>query len=471
MIRSEQRARETMPTGETGHTSAGRAGLQRTRLRYGFNEVDGWWDIGLGPHRERIRQHHRLMRTEVVRVFVFDKPVPDPVGEWGLFTAYIQAVLDMGAVPMITFAKYHPPHDEVRNLRTYLARCADVVWGCLEQWGGEKVRDWYWCVWNEPNNYHVGGGLSFSQYRHIYEEVAHTLHRLLEPHLDGRRARIGGPALCGFQTYWLDWVSRLVNEVDPSLVSFISWHHYADWRPVVPSATVGFDLKGDPEAPQGPAYHALLMAQTPQYETRARAVARIIGERDIENVCGELNTVVHHDHRFVGGLNQNAFGAAYYTSALIHLIRGGADLEMRWTATAHNDAYGVMTREGEPTPACLAKELFAQHVRRGDWVSFPERRLDNPDLDAVVSRRDDGAITGVFVNTGARSHILAAAEWDQGLKPCREVLRLDAITGGRVVREPFDGEIRLDGYGVAVVSTAPSDALASVETGPDPWPP
>ena len=444
---------------------APRAGTQRMRLRYGFNEVDGWWDIGLGPQRERLRQHHRLMGTQVVRVFVFDKPVPDPVTQWDLFAAYVQAVLDMGAVPMITFAKYHPPHDDVRSLRTYVARCADVVWGCLEQWGGEKLRDWYWCVWNEPNNYHVGGALSFPQYRRIYEEVAHTVRRLLEPYLAGRKARIGGPALCGFQTYWLDWVSGLVNDVDDSLVSFVSWHHYGDWRPVVPAASVGFDLKGDPEAPAGPAYRALLMAQTPQYETRARAVARIIDGRNIENVCGEFNTVVHHNHDFVGGLNQNAFGAAYYASVLIHLMRGGADLEMRWTATAHDDAYGVMTMRGEPTPACLAKELFAQHVRYGDWVSFPDRHPDKPDLDAVVSWNDAGRLSGVFVNTGARLHSLAAADWDSGLRECREVLRLDASTGERIVREPFDGTVRLDGYGIAVVSTAPSRTILTDSPG------
>ena len=26
-----------------------------------------------------------------------------------------------------------------------------------------------------------------------------------------------------------------------------------------------------------------------------------------------------------------------------------------------------MSISGEPTPACLAKQLFAQHVRFGDW--------------------------------------------------------------------------------------------------------
>ncbi len=424
------------------------------QLRYGFNEVDGWWHIGLGPHRESIRRHHRLMGTQVVRIFVFDKPVPDPVTEWDLFAAYVQAVLDMGALPMVTFAKYHPPHDEPRNLRTYVSRCADVVWGCLERWGGEVVRDWYWCVWNEPNNYQVGGALSFPQYRRIYEEVARTVHRLVAPHLGGQKLRIGGPALCGFQTYWLDWISRLVNEVDESLLGFVSWHHYGDWRPVVPSATLGFDLKGDPEAPPGAAYQALLMAQTPQYETRARAVARILAGRNILNVCGELNTVVHHDHRFVGGLNQNAFGAAYYASALIHLIRGGADLEMRWTATAHDDAYGLVTMQGEATAACLAKQLFAQHVRFGDWVSFPDLSPDNPDVDAVLVWGEDGRRSGVFVNTGPQPRALLPSDWVAGPKDCRQVLRLDTGTGGKVVRERFDGTVTLDGYGVAVLSNA-----------------
>lgn len=444
---------------------ARRTGGQRMHLRYGFNEVDGWWSIGLGPHRERLRHQHRLMGTEIVRIFVFDKPVPNPIEEWHLFAAYVQAVLDMGAVPMITFAKYHPPHDEARNLRTYVARCTDVVWGCLEQWGGEKVRDWYWCVWNEPNNYHVGGALSFPQYRRIYQEVAYAVRRLLEPYLAGQKLRIGGPALCGFQTYWLDWVAGLVDEVDESLLSFVSWHHYGDWRPVVPAASVGFDLKGDPEPPHGPAHRALLMAQTPSYETRARAVARIIGERDIMNVCGELNTIVHHNHRFVGGLNQNAFGAAYYASALIHLIRGGADLEMRWTATAHDDAYGIMTMEGEPTAACLAKQLFARHVRYGNRIGLPGRHVDYPDIEAIVARAESGAdagrLSGVLVNTGAKPQTLAVADWDPELARAREVLRLDESTGNRVVREPFDGRVRFHGYGVAVVSTAPSTPVAA----------
>ncbi len=428
------------------------ATARRMQLRYGFNEIDGWWHIGLGKHREAIRRHHRLMGTQIVRIFVFDKPVPDPVTQWELFAAYVQAVLDLGAVPMVTFAKYHPPHDDPRNLRTYVARCADVVWGCLEQWGGETVRDWYWCVWNEPNNIQVGGGLSFPQYRRIYEAAATAIRRLLEPHLAGRKARIGGPALCGFQPYWLDWISGLVNEVDESLVGFVSWHHYGDWRPAVPSATLGISLNGDPEAPAGAAYRAQLMGQTPQYEARARAVARVLAGRNILNFCGELNSVVHHNHDYVGGLNQNAFGAAYYASALIHLLRGGADLEMRWVATSNDDAYGLITLSGEPTPACLAKQLFAQHVRYGDWVRFPGPRPDIPDVDAVLSWAEDGRRSAVFVHTGDGPRVVTVSDWDDGLLGWGAVFRIDSATGDQIVRDRFDGTVRFDGYGVAVVT-------------------
>jgi hypothetical protein len=432
----------------------GNPGARRMRLRYGFNEIDGWWHVALGEQRDLIRRRLKLMGTRVMRIFVFDKPVPDPIFEWQLFAAYVQAVLDAGALPMITFAKYQPPHEDKRNRRAYIARTQDIVWGCIEQWGGEVVRDWYWCIWNEPNNVPVGGGLSFPVYKSIYEETAGEIHRLLAPHLDGRKARIGGPAVDGFQPYWLDWISGLVNEVDDKLVGFVSWHMYGDWRPVVPSVSIGVDLNGSPDAPQGAPYEALLMSQTPEYEARARAVARILDGRDILNVCGELNTVVHHDHYFVGGLNQYAFGAAYYASALIHLIRGGADLEMRWVATDNDDAYGLVSMKGEPSPAGLAKQLFAQHVRYGDWVTFPAYRSDMPNVDVLVAAGGDGQLSGVFVNTGRDPCTLRAGAWDERLLNSRETFRIDTGTGYAVVREPFADTIRLDGYGVAVVSNA-----------------
>src|SRR5216683_2900467 len=78
----------------------------RMRLQYGVNEADSWWHFALGPGRERIWARLRQLRPRFVRIFLFDKHAPDPVREWKTFEAYVQAVLNLGAIPMITFAKF-----------------------------------------------------------------------------------------------------------------------------------------------------------------------------------------------------------------------------------------------------------------------------------------------------------------------------------------------------------------------------
>jgi hypothetical protein len=287
--------------------------------------------------------------------------------------------------------------------------------------------------------------------------VASAVIPLLEPHLGGRKPLIGGPAIDStHRLYWLDWIARLLAEVDDRMVSFVSWHRYGDWRPAVPSASLALEMWGSPDAPGGEVFERLLMAQTPVYEANARGVARLLQGRDIANFCGELNAISHHEQYYTLGLNQNAFGGAYYASALINLIRGGAELEMRWTATAHeNDAYGLIGMDGTPTPAGLVKQIFAQHVRFGDLVSFPRSPSGAPDVDAIVAwDAGGGRRSGVFVNTTARPLELTPSAWDSGLSASETVLRVDTRTGNRIARRPFDGRIRIEGYGVAVVTNA-----------------
>src|SRR4029079_3817558 len=125
---------------------------QRMQMRYGFNEVAGWWHMAMAEDSAKVRARLRLMDTKVIRIFAFDMSVPDPAKDWRRFAAYINGVLDVGAVPMITFAKFPAPYDDALNLRTYATRCSEIVWSCLEQWGGAAVKNWYWGIWNEPNN-------------------------------------------------------------------------------------------------------------------------------------------------------------------------------------------------------------------------------------------------------------------------------------------------------------------------------
>src|SRR5260370_9793533 len=81
----------------------------RMRLQYGVNEADSWWHFAVGPGRDRIWSRLRQLQPRIVRIFLFDKRTPDPVREWKAFESYVQAVLNPGPKPKITFAKFLPP--------------------------------------------------------------------------------------------------------------------------------------------------------------------------------------------------------------------------------------------------------------------------------------------------------------------------------------------------------------------------
>ncbi|MCV0368144.1 hypothetical protein [Filomicrobium sp.] len=433
-------------------------GWQVNRLRYGFNEIDGWPGFAFSDNRSEIQRRLSLMNTEIIRLFVFDKPVPDPFKRWDFFAAVVDAVLACGAKPMITFAKFEPPHHDPVRIERFVKRATEIVWNCLEQWGGEEVKDWYWCVWNEPNNPDVGGNLSYRDYLTIYRAISEPVVELLAPHTKTARVNIGGPSIDGTQrAYWLDWIAQLLDDIDDDHLAFVNWHMYSDWRPAAPVETVKVKLVDDPASPNGPVFESLVMARTPQYEARARSVARLIGERDILNFCGELNTIAHHEHEFTGGLNRNIFGAAYYASAILNLMRGSADLEMRWTATSkhwfgRDDAYGLLTNDGVPTPPALAKQIIAQHVRRGDLIHFPSQDPELCGIDAVVAQGENGRTSVVLVNTHPTTRRIELPRIGGGAERCHDGLRLDAATGGRVTRVQAADTITIEGYGLAILS-------------------
>jgi hypothetical protein len=413
----------------------------RMRLQYGVNEADSWWHFALGPGRERIWARLRQLRPRFVRIFLFDKHAPDPVREWKTFEAYVQAVLNLDAIPMITFAKFPRPADDPRAIRWFAERCGDVVWGSMERWGAEAVSDWYWCVWNEPNSTWIGGGLTFDQYRQVYEAVASAIVRCLRPYLGGRRPNIGGPAVEGFAPFWMDWLWRFVNEIDPSLIGFVNWHRYTDWRE-----------EGEAGAPLDPAaFRALILAQTPEYLDRAEAVARLVNNSGILNICGEWNAHSHYLPKVRARFNQSMFGAAYGASVLLQLMRGGVDAEMLWTGTDVECGYGVLDGNGEPTPLFHAKALCAQFVRYGDLISFPN--LDHlPNLDAVAARNEDGRCSLLLVHLAddAASYDISELFGDWGV--FHRLLKIDSTSGGSIVEKVTNGVIRFDGYGVLALT-------------------
>src|SRR5256712_9900697 len=132
------------------------------------------------------------------------------------------------------------------------------------------------------------------------------------------------------------------------------------------------------------------MFQTPEYESRARAVAQVVGEAKILNVCGEWNAHSHYLPYVRARFNQSMFGAAYGASALLHLMRGGADAEMLWTGTDDACGYGAMDKDAMPTPLFHTRKLCAQYLRYGAWLSFPTYDHAAPAVDVAVSPSQEG---------------------------------------------------------------------------------
>ncbi len=423
----------------------GTAPLTPMRLQYGVNESDSWWHFALGPNREQLWAKLRALDVRIIRMFVFDKHAPNPVADWPSLRAYIQAALNVGAIPFLTFAKFPRPFDDPRAVRWFAEQCSEIVWSCAQEWGGENVKNWYWCVWNEPNNDWIGGGINFEQYRTVYEQVARGVARSLTPWLNGQPPRVGGPSVEGFQPFWLDWVWRLLSEVDNSLIGFVNWHYYAEWRDAGEA-----DATGDEGTMQN-----LIMAQAHQFGLRATQVARLIRGRSMFNVCGEWNAHSHYLPAVRARFNQSLFGAAYGAAALIQFLKSGVDAEMLWTGTDDACGYGILSPRAEPTPLYHAKRLCARHVRYGDHIRFPIHGAARREWDAVVSHGPKGRKSIFVVHLTDRPGVLSLADLEPSLAEDGKLIKLGAATKGQPLAVTTSaGKIELEGFGVAVVTNA-----------------
>ncbi len=415
----------------------------KMQMLYGVNQADACKAFAIGAAASRIQQNLREIDSRIIRLFLYDKGAPDPVTQWPIFASYVEAVRSIGAKPMITFAKMHKPVSDLEAVQEFAERSADVVQRCIRQWGGAIVSEWYWCVWNEPNNEWISGPVTFAEYRHIYEEIAKRCVPLLAPHMGGRTPLIGGPGVEGFQPFWMDWVWRFLNEIDNSLIGFVDWHCYGDWRE-----------DGETNAPIDPAVHRqMLMGLVGEYGSRARAIGQMLKGRGMLNICGEINCHSHYTQPVRERFNFSVFAAAFYVSALLQLMRNGVDAEMYWVGNEDQGGYGMMNMFGDPWPSYHAKKLLAQHVRWGDQIFFPTGDNGHAGIDAVVASGDSGRRSVLVVHQKEESATIDIAELMPDITGMRTVLQIDEGTDKQIAEKSFDGKIHFTGYGVAVVTT------------------
>jgi hypothetical protein len=420
-----------------GHKTAAPQAV-RSRLMYGVNEATGWRHFAEGPHRDEIGNCLRAIGTRIIRIYVFDRYTLNTVKDWPGFARYVEAVLAAGATPMITLSRFCPPFDNEAVLRWFAQRCGELVWSCIEQWGGEVVREWYWCIWNEPNSPWLNPRMDFDRYRRIYIEVASEMRRWLAPYSREHRILIGGPALDTFQPFWQDWLWRFVHEIDDSLIGFVMWHRFGEWR-----------APGEWSAPrQQDVFLELLMSRSSGYADTAAIVGDLVRDLGILNICGGLNANAHVE-RCASDCNQTIFGAVYYVLALVNLMRGGADAELYWMGTDPGGPHGLWDHEGCTTPAFRAKQLIAQAIRPGDEI-FIEDDGSRPSEPLLVRvRRSGGDRATLIIHATRRRRTYRLIEPPSGTL----IRQLDEATPpGEVATSHGAKNVSFEGFGIAVVT-------------------
>ncbi|MEZ4259896.1 MAG: hypothetical protein R3B36_12560 [Polyangiaceae bacterium] len=411
---------------------------RKNKLVYGLNQADEWWPFA-DPTTSVVRDRVRQVHPKILRIFLYDKHGPNPLTNWPDYRLYVQTVLDVGATPMITFAKMDRPYFDDRALRSWAEQCADVVWQSMRHWGPEAVTKWYWAVWNEPNSTLIGGGLSFEQYARIYTAVARRCTRWLAPYLGGKRPLFGGPGIEAFQPLWLDWAYRFCTEIDQDLLGFLDWHTYGEWREEGEYGSTSNETH----------FRELMLWVTHDYEARARMMGRLARAHKMLNICGEHNANSHQSAEVRRRFNNTRFTAAFNASALIHLMRGGADAELFWAGVDSEGGYGMLDLDGTPRPVFHAKRLAADYVQTGDEIVFP---VHEPwSFDSVVATSPSGRRSAYIAHLREDERSYPLSELAPGVKP-KSVYVLDGTTGGDVKRVDAEHTLTIAGQGVCVIT-------------------
>jgi len=154
--------------------------------------------------------------------------------------------------------------------------------------------------------------------------------------------------------------------------------------------------------------------------------------------------------------NYSVFAAAFYSSALLQLMRQDVDAEMYWVGTEHQGGYGMMNERGEPRPSYHAKKLCAQHVRYDDFISFPTGDAGDGGIDAVVAVGHDGRRNILIVHQKDEAATYDVAHLVPSVDGLRTVLKLDHASNDCIVGRTYEGTIHFEGFGVAAVTTESS---------------
>ncbi|MEC0128907.1 GH39 family glycosyl hydrolase [Paenibacillus pabuli] len=162
-----------------------------------------------------------------------------PVYNWSYVDKLYDFILDQGVRPFVELSfmpsqlarsketifwwkgNISPPSDRAK----WQALVREFVRHCLNRYGAEELKKWYFEVWNEPDLAGVCWAGSKEEYFAFYESTVHAIKSVLH------ELKVGGPAM-GYGSLWNDtWAEEFLaycrkREV---AIDFFSFHIYSEY--------------------------------------------------------------------------------------------------------------------------------------------------------------------------------------------------------------------------------------------------
>lgn len=213
----------------------------------------------LSPEPPRIRTHNLLTSGDGVPALKWgstnaytEDANGNPVYDWTIMDQIFDAYVEAGNIPLIQIGftpealsdhdgpyRHHwAPNDRYSNITTGWSMPPNDLkkWGGLieawarhlvDRYGAEKVADWPWEVWNEPDGAYWKG--SVEEFCAMYDVSAHAVKRVIPT------ALVGGPHTCGAfnnpkaQAFLRSFLTHVVDNSSP--IDFLAFH--AKGNPVI----------------------------------------------------------------------------------------------------------------------------------------------------------------------------------------------------------------------------------------------
>ncbi|MEK5060589.1 helix-turn-helix domain-containing protein [Paenibacillus sp. FSL H7-0326] len=280
-----------------------------------------------------------------------------------------------------------PPADQSK----WNALVREFIRHCLNRYGADEVKRWYFEVWNEPDLLGVCWAGSKEEYFHFYESTVRTIKSIM-PEL-----KTGGPAM-GYGSLWNDtWAEEFMNFCEEREVplDFFSFHIYSEY----PRTKLEKEL--------------LTQIMPPSYYKesldRLKQKISVPAFRELELLITEWNFSLYdrnllHDTMFMGPF---VIHQAMNTLGLAHALAFWSFTDVFEESVVPSSpfygGFGLISRDGLKKPSYYAFELLQ---KLGD-------ELLGIGEGYVVTRSQNGSIQLLFYHYVHVDQLFASGDWSE----------------------------------------------------------